>query len=322
MKKLINITNYKDDLARYTDASDLQNMITRFGLDGLEVMPSSAQAPLYPFLPGQVIGVHMRCQSDWLDLWNHDVDALNLEYGSPAIWESVFCGSTRNVLLQRGKEDLEYARLHRAQYVVFHISNVRTTDILTNSFSYSDKEVILAAAQLINQLLADYTDTPFYFLMENLWWPGLRMTEPALTKMLLDHISYPKKGIMLDIGHFLHTNPELRTQREAIACLKQMLHAHAELTDFIKGIHLHQTLSGAYMEAYLSSPPEIPLDYYERFTKAMYHVLAIDRHEPFTDPAICEIIHQISPDYLTLELISGSRAEHEHKIRTQLEALH
>ena len=38
--------------------------------------------------------------------------------------------------------------------------------------------------------------------------------------------------------------------------------------------------------------------------------------------AICEIIHQISPDYLTLELISGSRAEHEHKIRTQLEALH
>lgn len=320
MKILMNITDYCDDLARYKDAQYLNNMIKSFGLDGLEVMPS-APDPLYPFLDGQVTGVHMRCQSDWLDLWNNDTDALNREYGSPDVWESVFHGSSRSVLLQRAREDLEYARAHHAQYVVFHISNVRTTDILTNRFSYSDEDVIRASAQLINELLSDYTDAPFYFLMENLWWPGLCMTDPALTKLLLELVEYPKKGIMLDLGHFLHTNNAIRTQADAIAYIRRMLSGHRSLLHFIKGVHLHQTLSGAYTEKYLRSRQEIPSDYQERFIKAMYHVLAIDSHEPFTDPDICDVLRQISPDFLTLEFISRDINEHKDKLRRQLDAL-
>lgn len=320
MKKLINITNYRDDLARYQNADDLNEMTKGFGLDGLEVMPSSKNQ-LYPFLEGQVVGVHMRCQTDWLDLWNNDTDALNREYGSPDVWESVFHGNTRDVLLQSAREDLEYARIHHARYVVFHICNVRTTDILTNQFSYSDEDVICASAQLINELLSDYTDAPFYFLMENLWWPGLRMTDPALTKLLLDLVAYPKKGIMLDLGHFLHTNNSIRTQSEGIAYIRQMLFAHRKLLPFIKGVHLHQTLSGEYTENYLLNQPHVPSDYNERFIKSMYHVLAIDSHEPFTDPAIRDIISEISPEFLTLEFISRDRSEHEDKIRKQVETL-
>ena len=320
MKKLINITNYRDDLLRYQNADDINDMTKKYGLDGLEVMPSSKEQP-YRFLDGQVVGVHMCCQPDWLDLWNNDMDALNREYGSPDVWKSVFHGNTRDVLLQNAREDLEYARTHQAQYVVFHICNVRTTDILTNEFSYSDKDVILASAQLINELLSDYTDTPFYFLMENLWWPGLRMTDPALTKLLLDLVEYPKKGIMLDLGHFLHTNNSIRTQSEGVAYIRQMLLAHRELLSFIKGVHLHQTLSGEYVENYLRSDHYVPSDYNERFMKSMYHVLAIDSHEPFTDPAIRDIISEISPEFLTLEFISRDRSEHEDKIREQIDAL-
>lgn len=320
MKKLINITNYRDDLARYQNADAIHDMTKKYGLDGLEVMPSSKEQ-LYQFLEGQVIGVHMRCQTDWLDLWNNDTDALNREYGAPDVWESVFHGNTRDILLQNAREDLEYARAHRAQYVVFHICNVRTTDILTNQFSYSDKDVILASAQLINELLSDCTDAPFYFLMENLWWPGLRMTDSELTKLLLDLVKYPKKGIMLDLGHFLHTNNTIRTQSEGIAYIRQMLLAHQELLPFIKGIHLHQTLSGEYVENYLHNHPAVPSDYNERFIKSMYHVLAIDSHEPFTNPAICDVISTISPEFLTLEFISRNRSEHEYKIREQMDTL-
>ena len=63
-------------------------------------------------------------------------------------------------------------------------------------------------------LLLDGEDYTFDFLMENLWWPGLTMTRPEMTKRLLSQVHYQKKGIMLDTGHLMHMNLELKTQDE------------------------------------------------------------------------------------------------------------
>ncbi len=319
MKKLINITDYCDDLNRYADASELAAMTAQFGLDGLEVMPSGIP-PVYPFLPGQVIGVHMCCQSDWLDLWQDNKDALNREYGSPETWASVFGGTSRDILLQRAREDLAYAQQCGASYVVFHIANVRPTDILTHQFSYRDKDVITAAAELIN-LLLDGIEPSFEFLAENLWWPGMRLTDVSLTRLLLDSIRYPKKGIMLDLGHFLHTKNSLRTQTEAVSYIRAMLKEHQSIHSMIRGVHLHQSLTGVYVEQFLKQHRSLPESYQERYSLAMQHVIEIDRHDPFTDPGIKTLIQDIAPEYLTLEFLSQNRAEHESKIRAQLLAL-
>lgn len=111
----------------------------------------------------------------------------------------------------------------------------------------SDAEVVDAAAAFINELL-DGQDYPFWFLMENLWWPGLNMLDAAITSRLLSQVHYEKKGIMLDTGHFMNNHYHLQTPEDAVVCLNQMLDAHEPLLPMIRGIHLNQSLSGAYHE--------------------------------------------------------------------------
>ena len=50
-----------------------------------------------------------------------------------------------------------------------------------------------AAAAFINELL-DGQDYPFWFLMENLWWPGLNMLDARITERLLAQVHYTKKA--------------------------------------------------------------------------------------------------------------------------------
>lgn len=356
MRKSMNITTWDDDLTRHRNAEELAAFAAQFGLDGLEVMPGPPH-PVWDFLPGQVTGVHMRCTSDWLDFWRGDTAALNREYGSEAVWAAQFGGRTRDVLLQRAREDLDYARRVGAEYVVFHVTNIRTSDIFTYRFDYTDAEVIEAAADFINELL-DGEPPSFYFLMENLWWPGLRFTDPAMTGELLSRVRYPKKGLMLDTGHLLHTNLGLQTQEEGVDYVMEMLHRHADFLCDVKGVHLHQSISGEYVKKLIGRGAELggadensawdgwladaggadedrsrdgqhecangappPADYRERFARAMEHVFAIDSHDPFTNSRVPEILELVRPEYVTLEFISSSRDAHAAKLRAQARTL-
>ena len=65
---------------------------------------------------------------------------------------------------------------------------------------------------------------------------------------------------MLDTGHFLHTNLDLKTQEEGVDYLNQMLDAHGDLVSYIKGIHLQQSLTGDYVKEWLSTRHE-PVSY-------------------------------------------------------------
>ena len=60
------------------------------------------------------------------------------------------------------------------------------------------------------------------------WWPGLTFENPGDTQALLTQVHYEKKGFMLDTGHYLHTNLDLRDQEEAVDCLHQMLDHHKD----------------------------------------------------------------------------------------------
>lgn len=61
--------------------------------------------------------------------------------------------------------------------------------------------------------------------------------------LLLEQVKYPRKGIMLDIGHLLHTNTALRTEEDAVKYLREVLGRYEDLS-IILGVHYHQTLEG------------------------------------------------------------------------------
>ena len=123
----------------------------------------------------------------------------------------------------------------------------------------------------------------FWFLMENLWWPGLTFENPGDTQALLTQVHYEKKGFMLDTGHYLHTNLDLRDQEEAVDCLHQMLDHHKDFIPYMKGIHLQQSLTGEYVKQWLADAPhELAEDPAESFRVVYEHIFQLDRHEPFT----------------------------------------
>lgn len=291
----MNFTLSEDDTRRYTDSADLRAFYQDHGLSGLEVMPLGPD-DRHLLTPDMIIGVHACCITDWMDL---DTDMLLAHY----------------------RKDLEYARRVHAEYVVFHITQVSYAESLTYELIHSHEEVIDAAAAFINRLL-DGQDYDFYFLMENLWWPGLTFEDPSLTRRLLDQIHYPKKGLMLDTGHFMSTNIHLKTPADALVYLNQMLDAHEDLLPMIKGIHLNQSLSGVYVQDYLLHKQIPSTDPAELAGQAFLHIFHIDLHQPFTADGVEQMVRRISPLYVTLEYISQSREEHSRLLKKGISALH
>jgi len=315
----MNLTTSYDDVCRFSSAEDLEEFYKAHGCDGLEVMPldnydpADLEHPEPPercklIRPSMVRGVHCCCLGDWMD-------------------------KDREELLRHYRKDLAYAKRMGAEYVVFHVVQVNDEEGFTYVMQHKDREVLTAAASFINELL-DGQEYDFWFLMENLWWPGLTFLSPEDTRYLLEQVHYEKKGFMLDTGHFLHTNHKLRTQEEALSCLHQMLDAHEayfhhagtgateeDFMSWIHGIHLQQSLTGAYVEDWLTRPHILSDDPMEQMNQLFTHIFAIDKHQPFTAPGVRELMERIQPEYVTLEYITESREQLAEYLRQGMDAL-
>ena len=288
MKEMVNFSVSEDDLQRFSSAEDLKNFYRGFGLDGLELMPLAKETG-GKVTADMVVGVHLCCASDWM-------------------------GMDREMLVSHYRDNLETARALGAEYVVFHVTQVDPEESFTYQLKHTDEEVIRASADLVNELL-DGQDYPFWFLMENLWWPELNFLQPETTALLLDLVHYEKKGFMLDTGHFLHTNHDLISQAEAIACLHRMLDAHEEMIHYIHGIHLQQSLTGDYVKKWLSEPHTLSADPDQQMCEVFTHIFAIDKHQPFTDSGVRGLVERINPDYVTYEYITENREQLEKYLK-------
>ncbi|KIR03506.1 hypothetical protein P261_02321 [Lachnospiraceae bacterium TWA4] len=284
MKTTINITAYPDDLGRYESANDLRTFYEQFGCSGLELMPANNLLPGPQVTPDMIIGIHCRCINDW----------MNLDY---------------DYLIDHYRKDLDYAKEINAEYVVFHISQSSFKESISYTRSHTDIEVVDACCKLINDLL-DNQNYSFYFLMENLWYPGLTFKDPKIPIYLLEQIHYTKKGFMLDTGHYMNTDTSLRTPNEALESLYHLLEKNHAIIPFIKGIHLNQSLSGEYVEHFKKHLPTPESDPDKLMAQAFEHIFKLDQHRPFAIPQVRDFIECIKPDYITYEYITNSRKQH------------
>lgn len=317
MKRLINITDCREDIDRYRDANDMEQFLNNYGCHGFEYMPVSDPENCH-IPPKLVCGLHMRSFNCWMDLWMGNQKALIEEYGSWEQVEKTYGGRKQEDLVKYFRRDLELARRLEVQYVVFHISEVKIRESFTYKFDYTDEEVVDAAAELIN-LLMDEQGYSFYFLMENLWWPGLRFTRPEITRRLLDKVHDEKKGLILDTGHLLHTNLDLKNQEEGLRYINRMLDEHKDLLKWIKGMHLQQSITSEFVKGMLATPMEWAQDYYKRWCQVFSYIFQIDLHQPFAEPGVRKLVERVAPQFLTYELISRDREEHERLLREQTE---
>lgn len=320
MYKTISIPLCHAALADYRDWDDLQNELFRLRCDGVEAIWAGEPFP-HGVPAGLVVGYHLTFYPDWLDFYREDGARLTEKFGSLDAAARFYGGLGREVLLEHYRADLRRAESLGARYVVFHVSDVSVEEGYTYRWLHKNREVIDASADIINQLL-DGRDWPFEFLLENQWWPGFTFTDPDDTARLLDAVHFAKKGIMLDVGHLMNTRTSLATQAQGAAYVHAMLDRHGDLARAVRGVHLHRSLSGAYVNAHTGKlPPDLPRDYLRRFGENYAHILQIDRHEPWDAPCIASVIERIAPRYLTHELSASGRGRRAELVARQNKAL-
>ena len=317
MKTLINMTTSIDDVSRFESNRQLRDHIA--GFDGFELMWFGDSDIV---TADMVVGVHLSCRLTWLDFWRGDEQRLLAEFDDLATVERVFGGLDPNIIVDELRENMRVAHELGAEYVVFHASDVGLVESTTFRYGHKDEEVIWAVAEVLNCVFAD-EDGSIALLMENLWCPGLTLCDPAMTRMLLEAVEYPNKGIMIDTGHLMHTDFSISSQEEGLAYINRRLDEHERegLLQYFRGMHLQQSVTGSYCRKLQEHPVEWATTYEERFSQAFHHAFRIDRHEPFTCPGVSRMVARLPLEYLTFEFISRSTEEHATFLRQQLEAL-
>ena len=301
------------------DKEDLIQFYKKHGVDGIELQKVQELQENY-LHQDMIIGLHLPFFNTWVDFYNGEMDKVLKEYRNMEVVEKIYGGTDKSAIISVYKEQLDYAHCIGSKYVVFHVCDVSIEESFTGRFLQSDEEVIDVSCKLINELL-DEKDYQFDFLMENLWWPGLNFKNPTMTKRLLDGVNYENKGIMLDTGHLMQTNEELKSLEEALEYIKTVVKEHRSLKEYIKGIHLHQSLTGEVVKRMRYSNIELKQDYWERMYQVYEYIFQLDQHKPFVCDGIKEFIEEMNPKYLTYELITRNREEHEAYLK-QISSLH
>ena len=318
MKTMMNITTCQEDLLRYKSNEDLRSFYQSYGLDGLEVLEAGADR--WGILtPTDTVGVHLRYYSSWMDLWTDDRRRLLEEFGGWEACRQAYGGDTREALLEAYRGNIRFANTLEPEYLVFHVSECTMAESMLREYHYSDEEVVDAVIALIDQVSGGIQGTP-WLLFENLWYSGMNMLRPEIVGRLLDGIHYPKAGIMLDLGHLMHTNMELQSPQEAVDYFHRVLDRLGDLSA-IKGVHLHQSLSGAYAKKLRETWRPAEGSYMERTGEVMGHIFTIDTHRPFESPRIWEVLDRLPLEYLVLEEISADREEHARQLSRQVSVL-
>lgn len=318
MYQLISIPydNYMID--RYGGAQALNAMVRETGCDGIEWVWGGE--PVTKEVPEDVInGYHLTFFNDWLDYYLGNHVALEERFGNR--WSEYYRGHGAEDLVERYREDLRRAMALQSQYTVFHASDVSIEETYTYRWNHTDRQVIDAVAEVVNRVYGR-EDLGVTLLLENLWWPGFRFTDPEMTAELLDQIQYPNKGIMLDTGHLMNTNWNLRTEEEAVDYVLDRYRAHGTVGKCVKGLHLHQSLSGQFAAEHSGMlPRDLPRDYIEKFCFSYDYIQKIDTHRPFISPAVQRLVKEIQPQWLVHELAAADRAAMVSVVETQRRAL-
>jgi len=304
------------------DSRQVEDFLNRNRLDGFELIFHGNFAT-GPFPEQNIHGIHMCYWPVWLDFWRGDEKALLRQFQNQENIKHYYGGLDRQSIIDQYRAEFKKAKELKAGYVVFHVSHVELDHIYDWDFTYSDWDVLKAAAELANEVFGD-EDKGVAVLFENLWWPGLNFISPKLVQDFYDLIDYPRKGFMLDTGHLMITNRELMDEAKACEYILDMAAGLGSLKKEIKGIHLSKSLSGEYLKldhsAKKQAIKEID-DIWARNMEARKHIMKIDQHNPFEGSVIGKVIDDLQPDYVIYELLPKSLDELEAVVSIQNRAL-
>lgn len=322
MLKLMNLSTYSFDTERFdNNRGIIRDFVLNNGLQGIELMKPTLMDE--NIIPKELIkGVHLAHYPTWIDFWNGNEERLMKQVKDKVGILRAYGGLTRDVLVENYRKEIRAAEKLGANYGVFHISHVEIPDSYTYEYDYKDEDVVNASIDLINEIFNGFHSN-LTLLLENLWWPGMTMKNRVLVEKLMKGINHDKVGIMLDTGHLMNTNVELRTEEQGVQYIIDTIENLGELKSYIKGMHFNCSLSGQYtMEQIKNNRNEATRLSLEEMEKDVYlHVVRIDNHKPFSSSCAKKIIDYVKPEYLVYEFITNDVEELKSYIKCQNLAL-
>ena len=311
MYKLLNMADFcsNEELEK-----EMQYLSQKYGFDGFEIIKffDGDNSSLKKYIKGY----HMRFFPSWMELYLEDFTSLYDELKDEKYFKSLCGGHSKKELIEYYKKELERAKELEVEYVVFHACNVKVTEAMTYDFKYSDKEVLTAVISIINDIFED-GEYNFTLLFENLWWSGLRLTNKEEVEYLLNGVKYKNVGFILDTGHMINNNRDIKNSKEGIEYIKKNIEKIGEYKNLIYGMHLNYSLSGEYVNRAIKENKEKNLSIEDIMNNVYQHVGSIDYHDPFEDKEILDVINSLPIEYLVFELIGDTREELEDKIQRQ-----
>lgn len=302
---------YEDELKKL--GIPLEQIVKDMGLDGIEQFIYTLEDNSNGYR-NITTGVHLNYWPYWMDFWLKKTKRLKQQFRNTSernkyFKEAMSCDEWLSVI----RRNINAAIAENPEYLVWHVAEANSEEIFTYQFNYSDREVLTAAADVFNSI-ADEIPSNVTVLFENLWWPGLRLTDVRNVKYFFERIKSSNVGIMLDTGHLMNTNVRLKNEAEGadyVCRIFEKLGAQAEL---VKGVHLSCSLSGQYQRNLSHQVPENL-----NMEKIWKHVTAIDQHKPFTTKAAKQIIDTINPQYIVHELSYENLEQLQELLPIQLE---
>ena len=319
MKHVVNMVSENEWLKEYKDRADMNSFIKECKCDGAEVIRGGDDNTGI-YCSENVVGVHLYFYPSWLDFWNMNIDGLKKHFGSREIWENYYRATNREEFLKPYQDDMDYAEAMGAEYAVFHINDVSNEEVLTYEWEHTNREVIVAAAEIINELTRG-RNYHFKLLLENLFTPGMTLLNPNETELMLNLVNYENKGIVMDTGHLMCAPQNITEEEQGIDFVLQTVKNHGELAKYIKALHLHQSTTGNFV-ADLKTRNIIPeKDFYALWAQSYNVILNIDQHRPFTSPRVQEILELVEPEFVCHEISAQNRADKLEKVLVQMKAL-
>jgi hypothetical protein len=323
VKRLLNISTCAEDLQIFeNDWTRARHFCTRNGFDGYELYPLDS----YDFnaIPSNlIVGLHLRFYPILEPLWRNDRTRLREVFGDDETVALYYGGADRQALVDVYRQELSLAKRLGCEYVVFHVSQSVPESVHTWHCPWTWQQTVELCAEIMSEVARESTYTG-NILFENLWLPGsMRLDSPDEVALLLQKLDHPRWGLVLDTGHVLNKNQNLRSEAEGVAYLLETVRNLGDVRHMIKGVHLTRSLSADAVKTFRDEPDPFAgaETFWERLAIAHRHVFQMDQHDAFDDPGITELFRLVSPDYVVFEFSYRDGAEWQGKIDRQKRAL-
>jgi sugar phosphate isomerase/epimerase len=307
MEHLFSVSAYQFDTDEYGGVSCALEKIKNAGADGIELLTGYFDPD--PIFKGIAKGVHLPYATDWYSAWigditDHPADEKDIRYRS--------YGTCKKEMIETLTEAVGYASSLSPAYGVIHASTVRMDEIMCFRYRDSDEDIITALAEMLNGVSSSFPngEPPFKIVFENLWWPGLTMTDDSGFVLLTKKLKFDNWGLCLDTGHLMNRLATCREEKEGIDNILNVVKKYPkEMIDKIDVVHLHMSLSADYINKCIAEAVNFDPDRTEVMTQAYGHICNVDQHRPFTDASCKKILDILKPNYVTHEISAPTPSE-------------